>query len=194
MRTASRSLAAALALLILSAAPLQAQRPQVREGFWIGFGFGYGSLGASCDGCADIDREGGATFHLRMGGTLAPNLLLGGELNGWATDNSSFGTEIVAANASAAVYFYPMATGGLFLKGGLGFATYSEQNGGELTSDGVGLLLGGGYDIRVSRNFSLTPVVSFYLGTGGDLEFDGTTVAEGWNQNVIEFALGFTFH
>src|SRR5262245_24263934 len=36
-----------LALCILAAAPVSAQHPQTRAGFWFNFGLGYGSLG--CD-------------------------------------------------------------------------------------------------------------------------------------------------
>lgn len=53
-----------------------------REGFWIGFGAGYGSasVSASCDGCSG-DREGSFTGFLKLGGTLNPQVLLGVESN-----------------------------------------------------------------------------------------------------------------
>jgi hypothetical protein len=52
---------------------LEAQgRPQTREGFWIGGGLGYGSLGIE-----DLtDREDGLSGNLTLGGTVSPRFLL----------------------------------------------------------------------------------------------------------------------
>src|SRR2546422_855927 len=108
MRAVTRFLASLGALLIMTIPALSAQHPQTREGFWIGFGFGYGSRHETCAG--------------------------------W------------------------------------------------------GFTAGTGYDIRVGRNVSLTPVVNFAYGHVGDLSSGGTTVDAGWKQSVIDFALGVTFH
>ena len=73
----------ALMGLLVAASPTaaSAQYPQVREGFWIGFGFGYGSLGLS--DCEECDREGGLSGFLKLGGTLSDKWLLGFESNSW---------------------------------------------------------------------------------------------------------------
>ena len=78
----------ALALLLIAAfnAPAAAQgNPQTREGFWISFGVGFGSLG--CDDCDE--RQGGTNGYLRMGGTLSQKLLIGGEVSGAGVANRS---------------------------------------------------------------------------------------------------------
>lgn len=76
MRHISRGLALATVLLLLGTTALSAQRPQTRKGFWIGFGFGYGSYGISCDGCPS-DSESSYTdglsqsfLHLALGVTF----------------------------------------------------------------------------------------------------------------------------
>lgn len=188
------ALATALALAVPSAA--HGQRPQTREGFWISFGPGGGSATFECDQCGAFPDElkgGGATFHIRLGGTPSPQVLLGGEISGWAKDEA--GVESAAAIMAGVVYYYPSATGGAFVKAGLGFTAYAaDDNVDEFTSSGVGLILGAGYDIRVARNFSLTPVVNLIYGGGGDWKLNGNWVADNFRQTVIEFALGFTFH
>ena len=72
------------ALLLLGASAASAQHPQIRKGFWIGFGLGYGSYGISCSGCSGLGREGSYTGYLKMGGTLNKHLLLGGERLVWS--------------------------------------------------------------------------------------------------------------
>ena len=51
MRNISRGLALATVLLLVGTSAASAQKPQTRKGFWIGFGFGWGSYGISCDAC-----------------------------------------------------------------------------------------------------------------------------------------------
>ena len=89
MRDVSRSMAMLAALAVLGVSIASAQHPQTRKGFWIGFGFGYGSL--SCTGCSST---GGVSGYLKMGGTVSPHLLLGGESNGWSKSEGGFTTTV----------------------------------------------------------------------------------------------------
>jgi hypothetical protein len=175
-------------MLVIGTAPAFAQHAQVREGFWIGFGFGWGSLGLSCNGCR-TDRVGAASGYLKLGGTLGPRLLLGGETNSWTKNDA--GTTVTAGNASFAAYYYPQPAGGLFLKGGIGAAVFKEE--GADAAKGVGLVLGVGYDVRVGRNISITPVANFNWGSVGDV-VSPPDVSPDVKQNVFQLAVGLTFH
>ncbi|MGH7698978.1 MAG: outer membrane beta-barrel protein [Gemmatimonadales bacterium] len=186
MRTLSRPLAVVAALALVAASAAAAQRPQTRQGFWIGFGFGYGSAGLSCDGCGSIDREGAVSGYLKLGGTLSPKVLLGGETNGWTKDIG--GSTVTLGNASLAAYFYPQPAGGLYLRGGVGVASYAEE--GIDSQTGFGLTFGVGYDVRVGNNVSITPVGNFNWGSVGDLDAE----VRGLKQNVFQLAVGVTFH
>lgn len=168
-----------LALLLSVSAVGQGQgHAQTRQGFWIGFGFGYGSLG--CEDCDD--RFGSAAGFLRMGGTLSNRWLIGGEIEAWSKEEGN--TTLTYTNVGPVVLFYPSATGGFFLKGGVAIATV-ELEVGALSGDesGAGITLGLGYDGRVGKNFSLTPY--FNLSSGS---FDGA------NANMFQFGLSFTWH
>lgn len=187
-----RLLAATLAVM-LGGSPLIAQQPQERHGFWIGFGGGYGSADVSCDGCANVDRLGSASAFLKMGATLRPNLLLGGEVNAWRKRSSGI-TETLG-NLSVALYVYPWTSLGFFIKGGGGLSSYIASGPGpDLTGTGWGLLAGIGYDLRVGRNISITPVTNFYYGQLGSLVLAGTPVKSGWKQNIVDAGIGITFH
>jgi hypothetical protein len=179
MRFVSRSVTVAVALVLAGASVANAQHAQTRKGFWIGFGLGMGSLGFTCDGCIS-DRESALSGYLKMGGTLSPKLLLGGETNGWT--KSEGGTTMTAGNLSLTAYYYPVPAGGLFLRGGLGAS--SLQITGADAETGLGASIGAGYDIRVGTNFSVTPVLNFNWGKP----------VTGLGQNFVQFGIGATFH
>ena len=183
-------------LFALSSSSLWAQGTQTREGFWIGFGFGYGSLGLSCDGCdGDIAREGGVSAHIRLGGTLNSKLLLGFESNGWVTTVADASKTMISNNMSAAVYYYPFTSNGLFVKGGLGSSYYREDVlGVGASSTGFGIVTGLGYDFRVGRNVSITPVGTLRFGGGGDMDIPGFGPVSGLAHSVASLDLSFTLH
>jgi hypothetical protein len=183
-RILMRLLALALALTASSSLPLAAQgNPQTRQGFFISFGFGAGSLGFDCDNCDEDDdeRANGVNFNFRAGGTLSQRLLIGGEINGWTKSEDD--VTVTVMNIGPVLQFYPSAQGGFFLKGGLGLANF-EVEAGPITfdSDGVGLTIGLGYDARVGRNFALTPYFDIV-----------TSSFDGGSFNQVAFGLGFTW-
>ncbi len=187
---------ASLGILALAVAPAaRAQYPQRREGFWIGFGLGYGSANISCDNCDSGSRTGGVTAFLKLGGTPSRNVLIGGAVNGWS--HSRGGATETMGNITGSLYYYPVATSGLFLSGGLGFSNYHVDTSPSTNGTGWGFTGGVGYDVRVGRNVSLTPVVNFVYGALADFDVatsGGLTTATGWRQNVIDLGLGVTFH
>lgn len=183
MRTITRGVAAAAVLLVLSTTAASAQRPQTRQGFWIGFGFGWGSYGVSCETCSGLGREGSYTAHVRMGGTINPHLLLGGELIGWSKSES--GATLTAGNVTLNGSYYPKPTDGLFLNGGVGFSRVEASSGGNSAGQtGPGFTVGVGYDLRVGTNVSVTPLGSWVWGHPDS----------GFSHNFYQFGVGVTFH
>ena len=167
-----------LFLAAVLAVPASAQaNPQTRDGFWISFGFGGGSLG--CDDCDD--RLNGVHFNLKMGGTLSQRLLIGGEINGWSKTEDD--VTFTVTNVGPVLLFYPNASGGFFLKGGIGLATAELDVGvRDIEESGIGLTLGLGYDARVGRKFALTPYFDILASN-----YDGGSL------NTVAFGLGFTW-
>ena len=176
------------ALVLLSAAPAQAQRVATHEGYWISFGFGGGT--AFGDDAWDGDSKFGGAGFLRMGGSVSQQLLLGGEIIGWGADQD--GVSIGRGALMFTAMYYPSPKGGFYLKGGAGFsgrtvewevpiegytATIREEEGG------IGLGAGLGMDIQLARNFFLTPALDFvYTGTEGD------------GASLLLFTVGATWH
>jgi hypothetical protein len=162
-----------------SPAPVPSQPPRVessrkhlREGFWFSGGLGYGSLG--CDGC--VGRASGLSGGLTFGGTLSDKWLLGVGTTGWARSDVS----LTVGTVDARVRFYPSLNHGFFITGGIGMGSVSFEGESEL---GVGAIFGVGWDVRVSRNVSLTP---FYNG----FAMESSEV----NANVGQIGLAVTIH
>lgn len=188
-----RTMLALATVIGMAAAPLGAQRPQTREGFWISFGLGYGPAAISCDGCPDLETLSSFTSYVRLGGTLNAHVLLGGDLVAWTKTRN--GTTATLGGLVATALFYPAAARGLFVRGGAGFAVYAEANGGTVSGAGGGVLAGVGYDVRVGRNLSLTVFADALFGAVGDLVTSGGTTTEtGFRQTLVHAGLGVTFH
>ena len=66
---------------------------------------------------------------------------------------------------------YPALTSGLFVKGGAGLAVRCVETLFSGTHDGsrLGITAGAGYDLRIARNVSLTPMATYYHGDIGAL-------------------------
>jgi hypothetical protein len=154
----------ALALDAVSPGRAAAQNPQTRQGFFASVGLGFGSFG-----CGDCDeREGSGAAVIYLGGTLNPQLLLGGEVSGWTKEED--GGRRTHSNLSASVQFYPSATSGFFVRSGIGGSSVEiEFTSGNSTltisDEGFGATAGLGYDIRVGSNFSVTPYATFAYGS-----------------------------
>src|SRR5256714_11074832 len=124
MSTATRVVVLSLALAY-PAATARAQYPQRHDGFWIGFGLGYGSAQVTCDGCNRVSRQDGVTGFLKLGGAPSRNLLIGGAINVWRHSDSS--ATATMTNVTASVYLYPRRRSGLFVSGGGGVSTLRVQ-------------------------------------------------------------------
>ena len=163
MRITARGLAA-LALLLATPALTSAQE---RKGFWIGAGVVFGSAALRCDTCDD-GRDPSGGLSIRAGWT-ANERLLSAEIHGVAmfgeanllTPTGALLEEDVPAtfflyNLLGTVTFYPKASSGFFLKGGAGLSGVDIQIDyatSYLTipiGNGLGVLAGAGYDLRVA--------------------------------------------
>ena len=192
-----RAFLTSAALVVLAVAPAIAQsHPQVREGFTVSFGIGGGSAGATCTNC-DNDRQFAPSAYLRLGGAFRPNLILAGEVNAWSKTEEEIGVDVTVSivNVNFVAQWYPQAANGFFVSAGAGVGTMAvelkvpRQGTFSDTNTGFGYQIGTGYDIRVARNFSLTPFATYFATAGG--EFDSGGKASG---NVFHIGLGFTWH
>ena len=187
------ALVGALTLGVAHLAPAQA--PAARHGFWGPFGLGYGANGLTCSGGCSFNSDtkgGGLTAALKLGGTLSPRVRLGGEVNVWTKDHGDV-TESVG-NVSVAVYLYPTARSGFFVKGGVGGGSFQlSQGSSTVSANGFGFVTGLGYDIRVGSKVSLSPIANFYFGHDGDLT-DASGTIPGIRHAIVDFGLSVQYN
>ncbi|HET8644023.1 MAG TPA: outer membrane beta-barrel protein [Vicinamibacteria bacterium] len=187
MRSFSTLLIAAVAALAGPSA-----QAQTRDGFFVGFGAGWGSASVGSDAGDADEREGSVTAHARVGTAIGDRTLAGVELNGWF--DSEDDASLSLFNTTVALYFYP-ADSGLFVKGGAGLSRADFELGGDNASGiGWGLMAGLGYDFAISDSTAVTPMATFWYGKPGNLKLDGIEVLQGFNHNVVEVAVGITFY
>lgn len=169
-----------------------------RHGFWMNLGVGAGSESSRLEPeTSYTDGLTKPTFSLRMGGTVSPNLRVGGELTGWADRHydADFQENVTSYVGGLFVIgqFYPSRSAGLFLKGGLGVTRSGEQvdGPGDLHEDGFGWTAGAGYEIRMSRSLFLTPTVDILKHRSQIRDIDGGLLPA-FHDRVVSFGVALT--
>ena len=185
-----------MASVLCLAAPIGAQAPASsgHSGFHAAIGAGYGSIAFTCNVCSDT-RESSTALMLRLGGAVRPDLVLSGEVTGWS-NGFSLGTES-ATWINLVAQYYPERTGGFFLKGGVGVATLSSNtisNGAgylKFETTSVGGVIGIGFDVRLSKSFSLTAYIDLLYATPahGDPKVNGGRSGTTLGANMIHLGL-----
>jgi hypothetical protein len=162
-----------------------------RRGFWLSTGFGVGGESFDArDGLGWSHAESGAVAALKLGGTVNPHLLLGAEFSGW-WDPYYMNTNLDRSLGSfmGIVQWYPAALGDFWLKGGVGFAHSQDLqylgwgSAVQWHQDGMAFAFGLGYDARVGRSVSLTPL----------LDFTGHSYSD-HQERILSLGLAVTFH
>ena len=156
-------------------APEPTRAPLVREGFWFSGGLGLGSVG--CQDC-EGERWNGLSGGLSLGGTISPKFLLGIGTSGFS--RTIDGETVSVGTLDTRIRFYPSNYHGFHINGGIGLGSLSIDGESEF---GAGVMFGVGWDIRVGRNWSLTP---FYNGFA--------MASESADANVGQLGLAVTIH
>lgn len=209
MRTTMRFLAAAIVVIALvptSNAMAQRRRglvdistPNERHGAWLSFG-----LGAGTDSYRyDVDNGFGhsltkPSFFIAGGGTVNPHLRLGGEINAWVntyTDGTGYNITESLVGGLLTGQVYPVTNLGLFVKGGVGISrSGADVSGGGYGPAEVGFayLYGAGYEVKLGRNFFITPLVTVmnHVSNPGNRNSDPLGKL---HERVVSFGVGLTF-
>jgi len=181
----------ALLALALHAAPAAAQGAVEHRGLWAGIHAGYGF--ASYGGDASSSNDGGFTAGLRIGGTLRPNLLLGGESNGWYGRQDD--VDSIWGSIMGVAYYYPVSSLPLFMKGGAGYLyTVQSQQPRDLTSSHFAIQLGAGYDILIGTDVAVTLTAAYLQGFAADWELAGASTSTSVSPNLILLGVGISLY
>jgi hypothetical protein len=197
MRIVWRGIVAAVALLCIAGGSAMAQdaprgltlvREGGRAGFWGGISIGAGGEAFDLrDGAGYSEELYRPTVSFRLGGTVNQNLRLGGEVLAWINEQHR------SVESLTSVLFvgqlYPLATSGLYLKGGVGLGRNAVDfdAGGGVGDTGFAGLVGAGWELRMGRHWYLNPSVDVvghsYTGRGN----------ERYRERLVNFGLGVVF-
>lgn len=158
-----------------------AESPVERKTWWAALNFGGAALSQSGGGIHKDNTTGFLGFE--GGYVVHPQFLLGIELSGWLlepsnTQNPSVGEGIMQAFLTT--HYYPLPDSGLFVKLGGGYVSHWNNRPGEPRRlNGLGLSVGGGYDVVLTESLPVlpfvTPFVTYSFGEAGDLNHNAIT-------------------
>jgi len=188
--------------------------PQVRTGFWFSAGVGYGRLDFSCGGganpwdtlppattCSDAGRAAATLGSLRAGYALSQQVLLSIMLDA----SHRVGTSEGVMDVGVALRLYPMRERGLFLEAGVSRSEFRnhDPDGPDEVGSGMGAVAALGWDLRVDRMISLTPVLQVHYGYQGDTGTPAVLVLPSGAQvtnrtrvheTLVTFGIALTVH
>ena len=182
------------AVLVADTAASATLRQNTREGWMVGLtiGAGPGEAEAARAGIRS-PSESGTVYAVRAGRMVTAAVLINLELEWWGRTQLARDSELTFRNVALAGTYYPWdpATplGGLFGRAGLGAANVVQEDtiGGTpvaVDEDGWGLLLGAGYELRLTERLALGAGLSFnYLSIGGDAIASAQFVAMAFDLN-----------
>lgn len=185
-------------------------KDHVRSGWLVGVGYG-GGMGQftpgpapSPDPARSDESERGAAPQMRVGRILSPRWMLGANYEGWLYERGDVNVKhrYSLQNIALAATFFPGdpqdASGGLFLRGGvgLGWGRYAnvpllevageieQEHGTNTDESGLGLVFGVGYEFRVARHFAAGVAADVnYLMIDQDVFEDGLYIPVTLNLN-----------
>jgi hypothetical protein len=176
---------------LLLAAPAAAQGNIKHDGLYFGVGLGIGWAKYNGD-ATDGTTESGPSGTLRLGGHVKPNLLIGGETNGWY--KSQDGATYTWGSLMATTYWYPGKSLPLFVKGGLGWMhTSISDDFDDLSSSHFAFQVGTGYDLKIAKGSAITFYGNWIKGLSGSLKFDGDDIAD-VSPSIIQLGAAFSLY
>ena len=166
-KTAEENISSSITGIKLDKAePIYSYLMHIRNGWMVGLSAGYG-IGKSLntDGNTFLD-QGSNAVGIRFGKMINPHILIHAEWDGWVYTEEEISpkTEYSLLNYTLACSYYPgnpeTLAGGIYLRGGVGVALTNvvipdDDNSSDNYESGFGLLIGAGYELRLSRKFAL---------------------------------------
>ena len=140
----------------------------VRDGWFIGMGYGYGRGVITASNEQDYSYRDGATPQIRFGHSVGQHFMAGLEYGGWMYEegdaDEKYRYSLQSVNAAVTWYPGPVDTywGGFYTRAGVGLAwgrgvvveleDQEQVNSTSLDETGLGLIFQVGYEFRITHN------------------------------------------
>ncbi len=180
-------------LFLFTALFLNSAHAQQEHPWFASIDFGEGQLKLTSD---QYKGTYGPTFAFSIAGghRLGSHARAGLQINGWLLEafdlyDPTKGTSV--SNVFGIIDVFPSRKHAFFVRGGGGLSIYTNNhldgNGGH----GPGWTAGAGYEIPVTRQFKVAPIVAYSAGQFGDAAIPLQTSRR---YSVIEFRAALTWH
>ena len=185
------------------ATTLHAQRDRGRRGVWVAGGAAPAGVFIDLPNRSN-SRAWGVSGFIQVGGTPGERAFAALEGNYWRGTRSDTTSEYVAV--TAVLNFYPSETKPLFVKLGFGAGRWAQQEisrdsltnavSGErsLSATGFAIVVGAGYDFRVSNHVSVGPYFNYVVAPGQSLKANRIAQITRPSLNVIQFGGRVRWH
>jgi len=181
-----------VATALCTAVPASAQHIDDRRGMWVGIGLGGMSTKINCSFCTDA-RKLGPAGYVQIGGTPSSNTLAGVEVDYWRESDSDTTREY--ASAAAFIMYYVSTDKPLFLKGAFGIGRYAEVSGpDQLSVHGFSILLGLGYDIRITDRLWTAPYFNFLWAPDQEGTRNKLGIASKFSLSMLQGGVKLSWH
>jgi hypothetical protein len=186
-----------LALLVFGATDAAAQRlakapDYLAPGPFVVIGGGVGSVGGSCNFCADWSG-GGIALRSGLGWRFSSRLAMDVNVDGieW-TEGSTLERDV---HVTVGGQWRAWRTVAVRLGVGPAIVRQEVSTGSGTTvleARSLGLVFGASYEVPMSRRFTLSPYVNFRAFGGTDLELGGSTVAPDYSTRSVDIGAAVT--
>ena len=146
-----------------------------------------------CSFCSDR-AIWGPSGYIQLGGTPSRHTLAGVEIIAWRGTRADTTQEYV--NGTAFLMLYPVLDYPFFLKGAFGIGRFAEHAGAnELSSNGFSIVLGTGYDFRITDRLWTAPYVNLIIAPSQDGTQRGTGSLTGdISQTILQLGAKLSYH
>jgi hypothetical protein len=178
-----------------SVGPPQGREERPVRPWWIGFELGDGQIKLTSDQFSGT-RNPAFALGFVGGHSLGNRARIGLELNGWllqSFNNSNPAVGESVSNVLGVVDAFPARKTPLFLRAGAGLALYQNNRPGGFNGSGWSWTAGVGYEIPLTENFGLAPIVDYAAGSLGDVR-NIISVETGRRYSVVEFKAALIWH
>jgi hypothetical protein len=184
-----------MAPIASSASPPRGREERAVPPWWVGFELGEGQIKLTSD---QFSGTRNPAFELGFvgGHSLGNRARIGLELNGWllqSFNNSNPAVGESVSNVLGLVDVFPVRKIPLFLRAGTGLALYQNNRPEGFNSNGWSWTAGVGYEIPLTENLGLAPIVDYAAGSLGDVR-NIITVDTGRRDSVVEFKAAVIWH
>ena len=161
------------------------------ESFWVSAGIGPTWLRVSCGICR-TSRGTGVSGYVAIGGSGGRGVRVGAEATGRFKHDGSVRETVWSFGA--VVHWSPSPRRRIYWKAGAGVQLYRlEGEDGVVTASPLGVQLGVGWELPLSRRLRWAPSASVHIASvGGGLKFNGTSSVDDVSLTMVQVGIGVT--